>query len=204
MDLMKIVHFLWKAFVVVLWTGVFWLLSAIALWILNQLLTYLGIQISFLLFFVTPLPAFVLSVWLAVIGKLPGAQIQASGVNSSLISQHTGVFIARRFVAQGEHIAYYQDVQRVVIRCSNLDNTSPPVLDLYTKNGLALSIEQSKFGSNARKAHKIKAAQEAKMRKVSEKILKRLPHLQPGQIEGSVPKPLTYQMHIERKHNGVS
>ncbi|MEN9354609.1 MAG: hypothetical protein RL318_1934 [Fibrobacterota bacterium] len=197
MDPMKIVRFVWSAFVTLVWSCLLW--GALMI-VKIMIFGVADISIGPVLL----LACLGICIWLAVRGKLPGVQLQPSGVNSSLISQHSSVFIARRFIAQDDHIAYYQDVQRAVIRrCAN-DPNSGLALDLYTKEGLALSIEQSKFSSNARKAHKIKASQEAKMKKVSEKILKRLTHLQPSQIQGTLLSPLSYQARIERKHNPSS
>jgi len=214
-DPMRILHALWKIFLV--------LICSCALWALLLVLLLIAFDgngndspVAVCLFIALPFVSIGTCLGLALRGKLssirlPGVRFPGGdGVNSTLVSTHkysassASVFIARRFVAQAEHIAYYQDVKRAVIRRCATDPNSGLVLDLYTKDGLALSIDQNKFPSNARKAHKIATAQEIKIKKVSEKILKRLTHLQPSQIEGSLLRPLSYQAHIERKHNPLS
>ena len=73
------------------------------------------------------------------------------------------IYLGRRYVVCGRTIVYYRNVRKMALR--------PGVLTLQWGDKQSFTLEETRFPTNARKDHKIKANKAAKFRKVSGKII---------------------------------
>lgn len=79
-----------------------------------------------------------------------------------------------RYLICGNEIVYYGNVDKLM-----LDSGSGQ-LRLFMAGNRSFTIEQAKFPTNARKAHKVAANKAAKFRKVSEKIIDKVRRASPA------------------------
>jgi hypothetical protein len=134
-------------------------------------------------------------------GTAPGILASGAGLATLVhgISRSGGaLFLTRRFLSLGDQRLYYEDMRKVVLRLSGTDPGSPRILEIHPVNGDPLRVEQEKFPSNARKAHKIVANREAKMWKVSTRLFKQLERYPNVVIEGSIDAPVPAGNHSGR------
>lgn len=71
-----------------------------------------------------------------------------------------------RYFVCGNTIAYYKNVKRIALRPGNLT--------LFWGSKDSFKLEEKRFPSNARKAHKITANKAAKFQKVADKLIQRV------------------------------
>ena len=76
------------------------------------------------------------------------------------------LFLGTRYLVCGNTVAYYKNIERMSLR--------PGHLVLFWGNKQSFKLEETRFPTNARKPHKIKANKEAKFKKVSDKIIERV------------------------------
>lgn len=93
------------------------------------------------------------------------------------------IVIARRFVSVNDRLLFFEDLEKVVSQGSVGANR---FMELHSKTGPVLRIEQDLFPTNARKPHKIALNREGKMRRVSDRILKQLGRYPHVKIIGSL------------------
>jgi hypothetical protein len=134
-------------------------------------------------------------------GTAPGILASGAGLATLIhgISRSGGaLFLTRRFLSLGDQRLYYEDMRKVVLRSSGIDPGSPRVLEIHPLAGDPLLVEQGKFPTNARKAHKIVANREAKMWKVTTRLFKQLEQYPNVVIEGSPDAPVPAGKHPGR------
>ncbi len=89
------------------------------------------------------------------------------------------ISLGLRYVICGNTIAYYKNVKRMALR--------PGHLTLFWGSKDSFKLEEKRFPSNARKAHKITANKAAKFQKVADKLIQRVlaesPHVELVGIE---------------------
>lgn len=100
------------------------------------------------------------------------------------------LYLARRFVCLGDRRVFHEDIEKVRLHRKDFEPNAPLVLEIRTRSGAPLLIEQEKFPTKARKAPKVAANQKAKMAKVASKILKQMERYPGVSVEGSLENPL--------------
>lgn len=108
------------------------------------------------------------------------------------------LFLARRFVSLGDRCVFHEDIEKVVLRRKDSNAGSPLVLEIHTRSGAPLLVEQERFPTKARKAPKIATNQRIKMAKVATKLLKQLERFPHVVIEGSLDAPVPAGNHPGR------
>lgn len=84
------------------------------------------------------------------------------------------ISLGSRYFVCGDTVAYYKNVRKMALRPGNLT--------LFWGNRHSFKLEEARFPTNARKAHKISANKAAKFNKVAGKIIDRVmsesPHVE--------------------------